>query len=227
MHPQAGPFAGHPGGQLVTGQDAPAVQPLVVETAQPAPGDALPVTARDPAFRGPGQRAGPRGERRNRLGPVLAPGALMPEAQAGAVQIAFTAGHRAVPRTQRAGGPRRRRGVKIGPAQARVHPGAAAPIAAPGRAARRSRASRGAARPRRGPCAVQVAGEQQGLAVPFAGAPGRVQPGTQPPGPALGIVRLAAGPVRDGPQRASAHRYRFPAATASTARRLSSSRACR
>ncbi len=130
VHPEPGPLAGHPGRQLVTGQQAPAVQPLVMEAAQPAPGDALPVAASDPAFRGPGQRAGPRDERRDRLGPVLAPGAFMPEAQAGTVQVAFTAGHRAAPALQRAGDPRRRRGVKLRPGQARAYPGAAAAITA-------------------------------------------------------------------------------------------------
>jgi hypothetical protein len=228
VQPEAGPFAGDPGRQLVAGQQTPAVQPLVVEVAQPAPGDALAVAASDAAFRGPGQRAGPCDERRDRLGPVLAPGAFVPEAQPGAVQVAFTAGHRAVPALQRPGGPRRRRGVELRPGQAHAHPGAAAAITAPRCAARRCRASGGAARPRRGPRAVQVAGEQQCLAVPLTRAPGRVQPGAQPPGPALVTVLPAAGAgVRDGLQRAPAHLYRLPAATASTARRLSSSRACR
>src|SRR5487761_1348174 len=129
VHPEPGPLTGHPGRQLVTGQQAPAVQPLVVEAAQPAPGDALAVAASDPAFRGPGERAGPRDERRDRLGPVLAPGAFMPEAQAGAVQVAFTARHRAAPALQRAGGPWRRRGVELRPGQARAYPAAAAAIA--------------------------------------------------------------------------------------------------
>ena len=77
VHPEPGLLAGHPGGQLVTGQRgdrALAAQPLVVEAAQPAAGDALPVAAGDPALRGPGQRPGPGDERRDRLGPVLAPG---------------------------------------------------------------------------------------------------------------------------------------------------------
>ena len=50
-----------------------------------------------PHLRGPGERPGPRDERLDRLGPVLAPGTLMPEAQAAAVQLALAAGHRAVP----------------------------------------------------------------------------------------------------------------------------------
>ena len=84
VHPEPGPLAGDPGGQLVAGQrgDALAAQPLVMEAAQPAAGDALAVAAGDPALRGPGQRPGPGDERRDRLGPVLAPGAFVPEAQA-------------------------------------------------------------------------------------------------------------------------------------------------
>src|SRR5262249_38074822 len=79
VHPEPGPLAGRPGRQIVTGQQAPAVQPLLVETAQPAPGDALPVAASDPAFHGPGERPGPRDERRARPGPAPAPGPVTPE----------------------------------------------------------------------------------------------------------------------------------------------------
>jgi hypothetical protein len=228
VHPEPRPLAGDPGRQIVTGQQAPAVQPLVVETAQPAPGDSLPVAASDPAFRGPGQRAGSRDERRDRLGPVLAPGAFMAETQAGAMQVALTAWHRAASALQRASGPRRRRGIELRPGQARAYPGAAAAITAPCRAARRRRASRCAARPRRGPRRTQVAGEQQRFAVPLPGAPGRIQPGAQRlPPPMLTGPFLAGDSGRGRLQRPAAHRYRLPAATASTARRLSSSRACR
>src|SRR2546429_3851648 len=99
-----------------------------MEAAQPAAGDALPVAAGDPAFRGPDQRAGPRDERSHWLGPVLAPGAFVPEAQSGTVQIAFTAGHRTAPAPQRAGAPRPPCRVKVGPRQACVPPGAAAAL---------------------------------------------------------------------------------------------------
>ena len=151
VHPEPGVLAGDPGRQVVTGQQALPVQPLIVEAAQTAPGDALAVTAGDPAFAGPGERACPGDERRDRLGPVLAPGTLMPEAQAGAVQVTFTAGHRAAPGLQRPGDPPQRPGVELRPGQARACPGAAAAIAAPRRAARPCRTRWGAARPRRGP----------------------------------------------------------------------------
>src|SRR2546429_9618633 len=94
-----------------------------MEAAQPAAGDALPVAAGDPAFRGPDQRAGPRDERSHWLGPVLAPGAFVPEAPPGTVQIAFTAGHRTAPPPQLAGGPRRPSGGQGRPRHARVPPG--------------------------------------------------------------------------------------------------------
>ena len=231
VHPEPGPLAGDPGRQLLIGQRgdrALAAQPLVMEAAQPAAGDALPVAAGDPAPGGPGQRPGPGDEHRDRFAPVLAPAAFMPETQAGTVQIAFTTGHRAAVPAQRPGGTRRRRGVELRPGHVRAHPGAAAAVAAPRRAARRRRAPRRAARPRRGPWRLQIAGEQQRLAVPLARAPGRIQPGAQPLRPPVLTWLFLAGAGGPGrPRRAPAHRYRLPAATASTARRLSSSRACR
>ena len=164
VHPEPGPLAGDPGCQLVTGQRgdrALAAQPLVMKAAQPAAGDALPVAAGDPAPGGPGQRPGPGDEHLDRLASVLAPAAFMPETQPGAMQVAFTAGHRAAVAAQRPGRPRRRRGVELSPGHPGADPGAAAAIAASRRAARRRRASWRAARPRRGPRRRQVAGEQQ------------------------------------------------------------------
>src|SRR6266545_1546469 len=231
VQPEPGLLAGGPGCQLVTrqrGDRALAAQPLVMKAAQPAAGDALPITAGDPALGGPGQRPGPGDEYLDRLASVLSPAALMPETQAGTVQIAFTAGNRATPAEQRPGRPRRRGGVELRPGQARAYPGAAAAITAARRAARCRHAPRGAARPSRGPRRPQIAGEQQALTVPLPSTPGRIQPGPQPLQPPALTEPFPAGVNgRSHLQRSAAHRYRLPAATASTARRLSSSRACK
>ena len=62
VHPEPGPLGGDPRRQLAhrtAWRRRCAVQPLVVEAAQPAAGDALAVAAGDPALGGPGAAAGP------------------------------------------------------------------------------------------------------------------------------------------------------------------------
>ena len=78
-------------------------------------------------------------------------------------------------------------------------------------------------RPGRGPRRPQIAGEQHALTVPLPGTPGRIQPGPQPLQPPVLTEPFPAGVNgRSHLQRSAAHRYRLAAATASTARRLSS-----
>ncbi len=231
VHSEAGPPGGYPGCELLARQHGDGVrakQPLVMETAQPATGDAFTVTAGDPASGGPRERPGPGDERRDGFAAVLAPVALVPEAQPRAVPVAFAAGYCAAVRAQRPPRASRRGGIELIPAGPRPGTGPAASVAASRRASCRCRAPRCPARPRRCPRRCQVPGEQQQAAVPFAGAPGRVQPGAQPfqPSARAGLLAGRAGGHRRQRCRA-AHRYRFPAAAASTARRLSSSRACK
>ena len=82
-----------------------------METAQPAAGDALAVTACHPASGSPRERPGPGDERRDGFAAVLAPAALVPEAQPRAVQIAFAAGHCAAIRAKQPPHAGRRGGI--------------------------------------------------------------------------------------------------------------------
>jgi hypothetical protein len=221
VHSQAGPLGGDPRCELLAGQRRDgmrALQPLVVETAQPAAGGTFTVTAGDPAVAGPLQRPGPGDERRDGFGAVLAPAALVPETQSRAVQVTFATGHRATVREQRPSHAGRRRGIELLPAGPGRHPGPPASVAPSRRAARRRRAPRCPARPRPGSRRRQIPGEQQHSAVPFTGTPVRAELGTQPWQPSgcpQPILRYRGG--NRCQQRGAAHRYRFPAATASTA----------
>jgi hypothetical protein len=229
VHPDAGPLAGDPVCEPLAsqrGDGVPAQKPLVMETAQPAAGDALAAAAGHPASGSPLQRPGPGDERPDGFAAVLAPAALVPEAQPRAVQIAFTAEHCAKIRAQQPPHAGRRGGIELIPADPSRDTGTPASIAASRRTSCPRRAPRCPAQPRRGPRRRQVPGEQQRPAVPLARTPRRIQPVMQPLQPVLtGRTRAAGGHGCE--QRRPAHRYCFPAATASTARRLSSSRACR
>ena len=118
---------------------------------------------------------------------------------------------------QRAGGPRRRRGVELRPGRARAYPGAAAASAAPpdGR-----RVAVGHPEARHGHAAVCAlfrspvnSNVSPSHSPPARSDPGRVRSHSAP---ALVTVLPAAGAgTRDNPQRASARRYCLPAATAS------------
>jgi hypothetical protein len=141
VNPEPGPVAGDPDRQFVIGKRgdrALAAQPLVMETAQTAPDDTLQVAACDPALGGPGQRAGPGDERRDRFASVLVPAAFMPEAQGGPMHIALATRHPAAVAPQRPGGPRRRRGVELRPGHARTYPGGGSHYSAPMGGASRS-----------------------------------------------------------------------------------------
>ena len=233
MHSQAGPLGGDPRREPLAGQRPDGVraqQPLVVEAAQPATGDVLAVAAGDPALVSAPQRPGPGDERRDGLGAVLAPAALVPEAQPRAVQVTFAAGHRATLREQRPPHAGRRCGVELIPAgpgrtRARRHPsqrpdGRRVPVGH--RGVRHGHAEvRGDARspvnssdpPSHSP--GRHAGSSRACSHSSqSGRPDGVAAGARPGG----LVASSAG---------LGHRYCFPAATASTAWRLSSSRACR
>ena len=231
MRPQQRPLGGDPGGQFARPQPGHVVlaeQPVVVEPAQPAAADLLAAAAGDSAVPAAGQRPGPGDERLHRLSLVLTPGTLVPQAQAPAVQLALAAGHQAPAPGQRPDRAAERGGVELLPAPIRRQPGPAAAVAAAVMVAGGDRAAGRRARPRRGPVATQVTGEQPALVVPLARAPAQVQMISQPLQPHVLTEPFAAGASGGGClQRAAVHRYRLPAATASTARRLSSSRACR
>jgi len=228
VNPQPGLLDGDPAGQLLRrhcGGVVVATEPVVVEVTQPAAADVLAAAARDRTVRQTQQRVGPGHEVLQRLGFDPAPGAFVTKAQASAQQLTLAAGHRADPQQQRAGGPAGRRGVErlFGDPGARPCPPAA--LAAPGVEVGRRRATRGAARPGRGPVAGQVTGEQPTLLIPLTCPPGRIHMSHKP----LLPTELDEGSRLDldtnRVQRPAAHRYRLPAATDSTALRLSSSRA--
>ena len=230
MRPQQRPLGGDPGGQLARpqrGHVVPAEQPVVVEPAQPAAADLLAAAARDSAVPAAGQRPGPGDERLHQLSLVLTPGTLVPETQAPAVQLALAAGHQAPAPGQRPDRAAERRGVELLPADPGGQPGPAAAVAAAVMVAGGDRAAGRGARPCRGPVAAQVTGEQPALLVPLARPPAPVQVVSQPLQPAALAGSLLRSGGAGGNRGLPGHRYRLPAATASTARRLSSSRACR
>src|SRR5579863_1086774 len=174
-----------------------------------------------------GQRPRPGAERLDRLGLVPAPGTLVPQAQAPAVQFAPAAGYQAAPAGQRPDRAAERRGVELLPAGPGGQPGPAAAVAAAVMVAGGHRAAGRGARPCGSPVAAQVAGEQPALLVPLARPPASVQAVAQPLQPAAIAGSLLRPGSPGGNRGRPGHRYRLPAATASTARRLSSSRACK
>lgn len=136
-----------------------AEQPAVVEPAQSAAADLFPVAAGDSAVAAAGKRPGAGNEHLDQLGRVLAPGPLMPHAQAPAVQLALAAGHQAGGADQRAAQlAAQRRGVELLPADPGGQPRPSAAVAAAVVIAGGDRAAGRGARPRRGPVAAQIAG---------------------------------------------------------------------
>jgi hypothetical protein len=182
-----------------------------------------------------GKRAGPGGEVRHGLGrPGAAPGVFVPYTQPAALQLTLAGHHATTDGQQRAKGMPRRVGVEVLPADTGAGPGPPAPITAPVRAAGRGRAARGPTRPRRGQVVV-CRSPVNNRALP-SHSPGRHtgsrcarNQSNQPAPPGLSF-RPGRRPRPGPPNSRSAgpgHRYCSPAATAATARRLSSSRACR
>lgn len=179
MSPQQRPLGGDPGSQLSRPQQGRVVlaeQPAVVEPAQPAAADLLTAAAGDSAVAAAGQRPCPGRERIYWLGPLLSPGPFVPEAQAVAVQLAPAARHQAAAACQRpAQHAAQWRGIELVPADPGRQPGPAAAVASAVMVAGGGGAARSRARPRRGPVAAQVTGEQPPLVIPLTRAPAQVQ----------------------------------------------------
>ena len=182
MSAQQGMFAGHPRRQRIRLQGGATLTqpPLVVEATQPAAADQLTTAADHPAVSAARQWASPRDERSDRFAGVLAPAPFVPEAQPVTVHLALAARHRAGPRPAgpgRMGRAVRRVGVELLPADHGRGAGPSAAVAAAVMMRGRAPTARGAARPRGGPVAVQVAGEQPPVLIPFTRTPARVEVG--------------------------------------------------
>ena len=226
-----GLLVGDPRGQLLLrhrrGVALP-LQPIAVEPAQPSPGDAFAAATGDQARLGTDQRPSLSDELLHRPATGLAPGPLVPETQATAMRLALAVGHRAAAAGNRAGRATPGSAVELLLADTGRRPGASATRAAAVIASGRRGAARSPAPPRRCPVVVQIAGEQPQRPVPLARPPRGIDMSRQPFQPASIGDQPPLGVGADQQTRhRRGHRKRSPAATASTARRLSSSRACR
>lgn len=220
----------HPLVHVCLGQGADgALEPeaAVVEVAQAPIVDALSGTAHDSAGIEAAKRAGPTEELLEGLAPrsPVRPSVVVLMAQAIAEEVPLAARDGADPprQSQGAASPRLPLEGLVGEASDRLGSptGLAAGVAPPGR----GRAGGCPAWPGQGPLVVEITREQPALVVPLARTPAGVDMGDEP----LPPPRLAAGAGGGAhqPQRRCSHRHCLPEATASTARRQSSSRACK
>ena len=199
-----------------------------MEPTQASPGYPFAAATGDQARLGTNQRPSLRDELLQRSATGLTPGPLMPETQATAMQLAPAVGHHAATSGNRAGRAPPRRAVELLLADTGRRPRPPTTRTAAVKAPGRRRTARSTTPPRSGPIAVQIAGEQPQRPVPFARPPPGIGMGRQPLQPAGIGDRLPLGVGADQQTRhRRGHRKRSPVATASTARRLSSSRACR
>lgn len=230
MGAETGPFAAHPDGQLVRRQRSDVVvapETVVVEPAQPTPVLLLAPAARHHAGLRARQRVCLGDEVLQRHGTRSPPGALVTKTQTAAQQLAPAVDDGACAPGDRAPLASAFLDAIFGHRVLRPFPPAC--IAAAVVAVRRGHTTRRAAPPRRGPVTVHITGEQPQRLVPLAATPPVIDTAHKPPQPGgVGIDTAAFVEMAgDEAQRWRAHLQRCPPATASTARRRSSSRACR
>jgi hypothetical protein len=204
------------------------LQPIAVEVTQPAPGDAFAAATGDQARFAAGQRSSLCDELLHRPATAAAPGPLVSETQSAAMQLALAVGHCAAAAGNRAGRAPPGSAVELLLGDTGRRPGASATRAAAVKAPGGRGTARSPAPPRRGPVTVQIPGEQPQRPIPLVRSPRGIDTGRQPLQPAnIGHRPLVGAGADQQMRRRRGHRKRSPAATASTARRLSSSRACR
>lgn len=182
-----GLLGGHPRREFLVRQRRAGVlslQPIAVEPAQPAPGDALAATAGDRTGRAATQWPGPGDELVHRPAPGLAPGTLVPQTQAAAVQLARAVRHRAATSGNGAGRATPGAAIELLLGDTGPRPGASATRAAAVVASRCRGAARSSTPPCRCPVAVQIAGEQPQRRIPLARPPPDIDVGRQPFQPA-------------------------------------------
>ena len=185
-----GLLVGDPRGQLFLRHRrrvALSLQPIAVEPAQASPGYPFAAATCDQARLGTDQRPSLRDELLQRSATGAAPGPLMPETQATAMQLAPAVGHHAATSGNRAGRATPRRAVELLLADTGRRPRPPTTRTAAVKAPCRRRTARSTTPPRSGPIAVQIAGEQPQRPVPFARPPRGIGMGRQPLQPA-GVV---------------------------------------
>ena len=199
-----------------------------MEPAQPTPGDPFATATGDQARLGADQRPSRSDELLQRPGAGLAPSPFMPKTQPTTMQLALAIWHRAAASGNRAGRAPPGSAVELLLADTGRRARPPATRAAAVKAPRRRGTARSPASPRRCPVTVQIPSEQPQRPIPLTRPPRGIDVSRQPLQPAGIGERPPLGVAADRrSRRGRGHRNRSPAATASTARRLSSSRACR
>src|SRR5574337_1208486 len=151
-----------------------------MEVAQATPGDAFAAATGDQARLGTGQRPSLCDELLERPTTGAAPGPLVSETQAAAVQLALAVGHRAAAAGNRAGRAPPGSAVELLLADTGRRPRASTTRTAAVKAPRSRSAARSPASPRSGPVTVQIAGEQPQRLIPLVRPPPGIDMSRQP-----------------------------------------------
>lgn len=188
---------------------------------------ALAAASRDKACGQGSQGTSLEGEILNGARACLPPDPLVAVTQAAAVGLALAVRHRADIALDRPVAD-----AWVGPGVGLVGHAACGPLPSTTVAAavvslRGGRTPRAAVPPRRGGIEVEIPAEQPKHAVPFARTPPLIDMGPQPGEPGGILVGVTVRLPRDQPQLRRPHHHRPPVATVSTARRRSSSLACK